>query len=192
MPTISFHAPDLARALRLVKHAAAKEENRPILATILFEADDKGFRLVAADNYRIGIADVDASGDLETFGRVPLPVDELPAVLAVLAGWKEAVTVAADGEHLTFTTKIRTVTVRTMHGTYPRYETILGGDRTDIGINPKFLSDLGKATKDAEARLSIGAWNTPVEVEIESLDYREYIMPIRLEGMGMPPKESAA
>src|SRR3972149_3977778 len=79
MPKITVHAPDLLRALRLVKHAAAAlEEGRPIIATILFEGDADGFRLVAADNYRIGIAKLDVEGDRETFGRGPLPLRETP------------------------------------------------------------------------------------------------------------------
>lgn len=188
--SITIYAPDLARALRLVKHAAADDEARPIIATILFECDEQGFRLVAADNYRLGIAKVEASGDVASFGRVPLPIGELPIVLALLAGWKEAVTVSSDGERLTFATKVRSVTVRAMQGTYPAYEMVVAaGKRSDVGINLAFFADLGKATKDAVARIRIGAWNTAVEVVVADLDYREFIMPIRLD-IGQRPVES--
>lgn len=181
MSKITVHAPDLLRAVKLVKHAAAKREDRPIIATILLEGDADGFRLVAADNYRIGIATVEALGDTADFGRVPLPIGEVPVVEAVLTDWHEAVEIEARDEHLTFTTKTRTATVRTMSGTYPKYDTVLAGDRSTLGVNLAFLAHLGRATKDARARLFVGAWNTPIEIEVPDLDYREYIMPIRLE-----------
>lgn len=185
MTAITVHAPDLVRALKLVKHAAAKDEARPILATVLFEGDAEGFRLVAADNYRIGIADLTVTGDREAFGRVPLPIRELPVVLAVLADWKEGVEVASADDRLTFTTKTRSLTVPAMTGMFPAYMSVVpAGERKDLGLNPAFLSDLGGATKNAVARLRVGEWNVPLEVVVAELDYREFIMPVRLEGQG--------
>src|SRR3972149_6391259 len=181
MPKITVHAPDLLRALRLVKHAAADiEDGRPIIATILFEGDADGFRLVAADNYRIGIAKLDVEGDRETFGRGPLPLDELPVVLAVLGRWKFTAEVTLADSRLTFSAGGRTATVRTVDGTYPDYRPVLEGERRTLGVNATFLADIGRATKGTTARIFVGAWNTPIEVQVEELDYREYIMPVRL------------
>ena len=183
MTTISINAPELSRALKLVKHAAGDDDSRPILSTILLEGDGDGFRLVAADNYRIGIATIEATGDVADFGRAPLPVSELPAVLAVLSGWKDGVEVTAKDDRLTFATKARSLTVHAMQGMYPAYmQVVAEGARKDIGVNPVFLSDLGRATKDAVARLRVGEPNAPLEVVVEDLAYREYIMPIRLGG----------
>ena len=55
MGTITIRTDDLANALGHVVHAASRDEARPILNGVCFDAHPlgKGLRIVAADNYRI-------------------------------------------------------------------------------------------------------------------------------------------
>lgn len=185
MSVVTMEARVLLTALKLVSHAAADTYERPILAAVLFEGDTEGFRLVAADNYQLAIADVElTSGEAAAWGRIVVPIGELKSVALLLARLGDrSVVVAADGHHVTFTGPDSSVRVRQVDGAYPAYSQILAAMSTEtrsVAIDPRFLKEAARVARGAtHVRLTIGSWCEPILFEAKDLGFREYIMPFR-------------
>jgi DNA polymerase III sliding clamp (beta) subunit (PCNA family) len=199
MAEISVHSDRIAEALRLVQHSAASIEARPILNTIVLEGDADGLRAVAADNYRIAIAEI--SEEANEMGRVILRLDDVPLVLSVLRAVRGMVLLSVADGRLTVAGGSVSVTVRLMDGVFPNYREAINweteGTRRVLVVNPAFLADLGRALgkRSSVARIWIGAAHDPIIVV--SQDYREAIMPQRdgetmAHGIERPTAEAAA
>jgi DNA polymerase III sliding clamp (beta) subunit (PCNA family) len=187
MPTITTTTGALRIALSRVKHAAAKEEDRPILHTVLFEGDGEGFRLVTADNYRIAIARISTDGDVAGFGRVAVGLDEVPVIQALIKR-QGAVTISHDEASLTVSVLVgrwrRSVTLPTFEGTWPNYASVVGMAGTvPVGIRSDYLYEALRAAGQDVARVRVGGPTDPVQVDTNAdgeCDYTEIIMPVRL------------
>jgi len=86
--SITVPARDLLRALVAVVHAASTDDDRPILASVAIQPREAAdaVRLVATDNYRIAMCEVDAdlddAGDWR--GRVPAALEDVKRLIVVL------------------------------------------------------------------------------------------------------------
>lgn len=85
---ITVGAPDLLRALAAVIHAASTDDARPILASVAIEPREvsETVRLVASDNYRIAMCQVDAETDAAGDWGAPVPAatEDVKRLVAVL------------------------------------------------------------------------------------------------------------
>lgn len=102
--TVTVPTLALARALALVIHAAAKDEARPVLQSVLFQLRRKRgqptvLRLIACDNYRIAWADIpDAEiGGTRKVDSWLMRLEDASLVGAMLGATKGGVTRAIDG-----------------------------------------------------------------------------------------------
>ena len=84
--SITVAAPDLLRALVSVIHAASTDDTRPILASVAIDPRAEAVRLVASDNYRIAMCDVDADVDAagDWVGPVAAASEDVKRLVAVL------------------------------------------------------------------------------------------------------------
>lgn len=190
MPSVSCLSAELYRAINLVKHAVAQEPERPILTTILFEGDADGFRLVAADNYRIAIAELtEPDGDVADWGRVAIPFTELKPLLTVLKAELGNVTLtfAAAKNRVQLSGKDWSIETVVMDGTWPNYRAVLPerNGHGAVALNAKYLRD---AFTSAQASVTgIGLlWVSdplkPIEITAKSVGYREIVMPVKVAG----------
>lgn len=85
---VTIGAPDLLRALSAVIHAASTDDARPILASVAIEPRDvsETVRLVASDNYRIAMCQVDAETHETGAWTAPVPAatEDVKRLVAVL------------------------------------------------------------------------------------------------------------
>lgn len=133
-----FKSEDLERALGQVIHAAGDDDSRPILATVLFEGDAKGFRLAAADNYRIAVATLSYE-DHQDFGRVPVAREYIPTLRAFLKIRKRVVSLKVARDRLVVTAPDGAVECRVVDGAYPNYASVIPPDGPVFGVNPAYL-----------------------------------------------------
>jgi DNA polymerase III sliding clamp (beta) subunit (PCNA family) len=170
------------RAFDAVEHAAARDESRPILTTILLDVDDKGARLVAADNYRIAVADLEVNENEGVTGRFPLVRADL--ALARKAMPKSVYEVAfAVEEHLASITVIwpgMLASVHVMDGTFPNYRQVIPAGRPIVALNARYLGDLKRLAGNGEVPVVTMRYTSPLEpVSFEADGVREVVMPVR-------------
>ncbi|MGH2513045.1 MAG: hypothetical protein ACRDGQ_10185, partial [Candidatus Limnocylindrales bacterium] len=156
----------LAQAIKVVQHAAAKTNDRPVLATILFEpwtADDGqvGLALVAGDNYRLARARLTAFNDGPWPERALLGIEDVPTLLAWLGSAKHEDFVVLTCQAQTITLSARNhgpLAFSRRMGDFPEYEQVyaLGKRTLALGVNPTFLRALG-AGIGSVGRISLGA-----------------------------------
>lgn len=189
---ITVSASELEVAIKRVRHAAATDKGRPILATILFEGRDRTtIRVVAADNYRIAIQDVRAvdddghdGNDAMAIGRSPVDVVDLRLLMPFLAMTRKRTLKlsVADGR-LRVDDGFRSIDLRVVDGAYPKYEDVVDmyePKAVSVAVRPEFVADVGKAlgAHAAFMKLRFGGPFDPVFVD--GVDgYREIIMPVR-------------
>lgn len=176
----------LNAAIGKVIHAVAAEPNRPILTCILIEGDEHGLRLVAADNYRLAIADVDV-GDYTAIGRINVPHAQVLILRAFLAKDSREVALTHDGQTLTAKDGFDTVLLRLMDGKWPNYQAAIVDApvaRTVVHANQRFLLDSLKALKGATATRIELPDNELQTVYVQAEGYSEWIMPIKVAGEG--------
>jgi DNA polymerase III sliding clamp (beta) subunit (PCNA family) len=185
--TLTVHSTRLIEGIDLVKHAASTHpQQRPALNCILLEGDAKGVRLVAADNYRIAIADI--SGEASEFGQALIWLRDIPLVVSIArATSKGSVELTLDGYRLTVATRALTLGLNLCEVSFPDYRSVdtmsfgTEGRSLLLGINPQYIGEalraLGRTTNSVAIYTGATA-ETPLL--IDSPDYRELIMPVRL------------
>src|SRR5919202_6341067 len=70
---VTLDAPSLVSALHQVVPAASRDDARPILTGVLFEAEGGGLRLVSTDSYRLALRDLPGASFLSEGQRVLVP-----------------------------------------------------------------------------------------------------------------------
>jgi DNA polymerase III sliding clamp (beta) subunit (PCNA family) len=192
MSTLTVECADLVTALKAVRHAAANDEARPVLASVLLEGDREGFRAVAADNYRIAIQPIPAVGRTATWKRAIVYRDDVDLILRML---KRAVGVIVLGHTdgaLTLRHPSFEFSTRLMDGKYPPYDEVVAKVTWPVvgAFNPRFLADIAKGTSDFQVKLRMRRPTDPIAIEGSS-GFVEIIMPIRLpDGEAMPIAEA--
>ncbi len=191
-PSWTIAAADLRSALDRVKHAAADDEARPILAAILIEQRGFDIRVVAADNYRIAQVTIPSVIDEVAFEWAPavLPIRELPTVLAFLRAQGKTGYVSVERaapERLRLTGRYGSAEVVLISGTYPNTDEIadqvakLGDPKHSVALNAAYLADIKRGISASSAgivKVFIADPLAPV-VFTSGDDYRETIMPVK-------------
>src|SRR5436853_1357228 len=83
---VSLDAASLVSALHQVVPAASKDDARPILTGVLFEAETQGLRLVSTDSYRLALRDLPGTTVLAEGQHVLVPSRALGELARVLGG----------------------------------------------------------------------------------------------------------
>jgi hypothetical protein len=137
--SITIPAQDLLRALVAVIHAAATDDARPILAAVAIQPRETAdaVRLIASDNYRIAMCDVDAeleeAGDWR--GTVPAAVEDVKRLVAVLKSVPDIRTDECTAR------VVLTLGVKGLDGASPRRLDAFVNDETPIARLPLRVID---------------------------------------------------
>jgi len=157
---------ELSEALSRVVPFTAKEENRPVLQSVLFRVQDGKLTLVSADGFRLAMVKLDFDSDE---GQVLINRDELRGVISALRrAYRVRVSFeksgeSLDGMSLVLNTELIRYKWRGMDGNFPEYEKLIPTDfNTFVSFDTnealKAVSSL-KALSDSKAYpidLSIG------------------------------------
>ena len=191
MNEIIVNSRDLAQGLGAVIHAASTDPMRPVLHGVLFEGRQGKLRLVAADNYRIAYAEIEA--DALSEAPLILPLDVASTLLKDCKATKmpDRVTITFDetGATIAFGFGV-TRNVRVAQGPFPNYVQVIPVDREHdrtIGLSARQLADLSALTDssirhqhstDTALRVTFGG---PLDLIIVRGEYgTEVLMPVRL------------
>jgi DNA polymerase-3 subunit beta len=153
----------LSEALRQVVPAASRDDARPILTGVLFEADPNGLRLVATDSYRLAVRDLPGEHLLEDGRRVLVPAKALSELLRILGS--HDVTVVLGSREAQFRAGSTRVTTRLIEGEFPNYRQLLPSDY------PNRLTIPTERFAEAVRRVRLvaqGRDNTPVKLTLSS------------------------
>jgi DNA polymerase III sliding clamp (beta) subunit (PCNA family) len=182
--SVRVDATSFREALTRVEHAAAKTPERPILNGVLLEGDETGFRAVAADNYRIAVAEIETVSDNGLdFGKAVIWLSECAVIKAFLKGSRDEILLSHSDGTFRIDDHKRTLTVTTIDGQFPNYRAVLGPkpNAIRVGVNPTYLGDLGKIKAESGVvEVWVAAPTDPLRVESRGTGYSEYVMPVRL------------
>lgn len=178
-------AQELARGIRAVKGAMAKEESRPILAAVLIEFNENAIHCVAADNYRLFSQSIYQT-EAEGWPQVVVPRHSIGVIEKVLASLKHLPVrvVAMDEDGVPFI-KIAcqgevALTVRCVEGQYPNYREIINKNQS---AEPLVAVDAGlfNGMPDGVVRLYAGGRLDPLQLVGKSAGFEAFIMPVRID-----------
>lgn len=170
-PTLVVAAAPLLDALATVIVAAARDDKRPILSSVLFEvgtARKPSLKLVACDNYRIASAEVPLTGvpadaSITITGAATtfvMPLADAKALIGALKApaalkypvpvkivWPATSGAAIVSSDITFDLGRAALTFRPIDGTYPNYAAVLpkGKPAYTIAVSATYLAELVKA-----------------------------------------------
>ncbi|MGH3847979.1 MAG: DNA polymerase III subunit beta, partial [Pseudonocardiaceae bacterium] len=126
---VGLEASSLVSALHQVVPAASKDDSRPILTGVLFEAESAGLRLVSTDSYRLALRDLPGTTLLAEGQSVLVPSRAL-GELARLLGGAERVDLWLGSDEASFSvvsakeTTVR-LTTRLLEGDFPNYRQLI-------------------------------------------------------------------
>ena len=164
---VSLDGASLVSALHQVVPAASKDDARPILTGVLFEAEANGLRLVSTDSYRLALRDLPGTSLLAEGQHVLVPSRALGELARILSGAQHVAlrlgtdeasfAVGPEGGHT-----VR-LTTRLLEGDFPNYSQLIPPhypNRLSIAKEP-FLDAVRRvkllARDAAPIRLSLGA-----------------------------------
>ena len=112
----------LSSALAQVATAASRDETRPVLTGVLFEAEGDELRVVATDSYRLALRTVELPGvgDL----RVLIPARAIVEVARLASGCDE-VTIEVASAQVSFHLGDTVIQSRLIEGEFPAYRQLL-------------------------------------------------------------------
>lgn len=181
-PSFDIYAPDLRAALGRIKHAMASEEARPILCSFVIDKADDGFRVYAADGYRIAMQSIETTNESGDWPQTVVARDGVPVLLdALAAAGKADVTVERRPERLWVKSAVGTVEVRLVDGRFPDIDTAMPSDPGPIlaAFNPAYLMDAGRAAKSALI-VHVHSTGPLAPAAVKSDDgFTEWIMPVK-------------
>lgn len=192
MSSCVLMAETLADALSRVRHAAASDDERPILRTVLIERRGDGLRFVATDNYRLATFIVDEvwdAGEDATWDPAVVTTDDVAVVLAFLNGMEEgrAVKVSHDGRVLTlapmslFEEITGSLEVTLADGRYPDIDAIWPAAGPVVArFRAEYLAGLVKGVgRKGFVTLHIASPTAPALFSDPDGVFAEVIMPVR-------------
>ncbi len=125
--TPNLGATELAEALAKVLPFTAKDDNRPVLACVKFEAKDGKLTLVSADGFRLAVVTLDYEGE----GQALINRDELKGVANALRRAKrvrvsfEPGGESLDGMSLIIDTELIRYKWVSVNGNYPEWQKLI-------------------------------------------------------------------
>ena len=172
---VSLDAASLVSALHQVVPAASRDDARPILTGVLFEAEAAGLRLVSTDSYRLALRDLPGTTLLAEGQKVLVPSRALGELARVLAG-AEQVELRLGVDEASFGVRPKEggavrLTTRLLEGEFPNYRQLIPPhypNRLSIAKAP-FLDAVRRvkllARDAAPVRLSLG----PESIELSAI-----------------------
>ncbi len=121
---VSLDAPSLLGALQQVVRAASRDDARPILTGVLFEAEAAGLRLVSTDSYRLALRELPGTSVLSEGQRVLVPSRALGELARVLSGAGQVALRLGDDEASFEVGDVR-LTTRLLEGDFPNYRQLI-------------------------------------------------------------------
>jgi len=126
---VDLDAPSLVAALNQVVRGASKDDARPILTGVLFQAESQGLRLVSTDSYRLALRDLPGTTLLAEGQHVLVPSRALGELARVLSG-ADHVALRLGADEASFAigpqggTTVR-LTTRLLEGEFPNYRQLI-------------------------------------------------------------------
>jgi DNA polymerase-3 subunit beta len=121
---VTLDAAALVGALHQVVPAASKDDARPILTGVLFEAEVAGLRLVSTDSYRLAMRDLPGTTLLAEGQHVLVPSRAL-GELARLLGGAQQVDLRLGTDDASFDVGQVRLTTRLLEGDFPNYRQLI-------------------------------------------------------------------
>ena len=125
---VNLDATSLVGALHQVVRAASKDDARPILTGVLFEAESAGLRLVSTDSYRLALRDLPGTTLLSEGQHVLVPSRALGELARVLSGSQQvSLRLGTDEASFDVGTEGNTIrlTTRLLEGDFPNYRQLI-------------------------------------------------------------------
>ncbi|KSV18398.1 DNA polymerase [Dehalococcoides mccartyi] len=156
---------ELSEALSRVVPFTAKEDNRPVLQSVLFKVADGKLTLVSADGYRLAVVKLDFDGDE---GQVLINRDELRGVISALrrayrvrVGFEKSGE-SLDGMSLVLDTELIRYKWRGADGNFPEYDKLIPAD-----FNTFVSFDTNEATRAVSSlKVLSDSKNYPIDLTI--------------------------
>lgn len=117
---VVLDAAALVAALHQVIPAASRDDARPILTGVLFEAVENGVRVVATDSYRLALRDLAGTTMLGADQKVLIPARSLGELARILDS-AEKVEVRFGDDNAYFAVGDFRLTTRLIEGEFPNY-----------------------------------------------------------------------
>lgn len=186
---VRLQTQDLIDGIVRAKVGLAYDTSRPILAHLLVEPMPRGIRLIAADNFRITLQEIEGSPDYP-FTDIPRTLlwgEDLKSLLAFLkANRKDETEVRFESDLVTFTPipGRGSMSLIPGSGTYPNYESVLpdvSEMEVSVSVDARLLGGILVAAKDAtQVRFYIRGPVDPVVLEFPGTGFRALLMPLRM------------
>ena len=138
-PGESIAAGALAEALGKVVKVASKDDSRPLLTSVLMEAQDETLRLVATDTFRLAKKELHGTTFLGERERVLVPGRSLDALLRLLKN-AERVVVRFHEQHARFEVDNVCLITRLMTGDFPDYRAVIPDPPNHIRADKESLA----------------------------------------------------
>jgi len=154
---------DFLAALEQVTVAASRDDGRPVLTGVFFEATDGALRLVATDSYRLALRDLPSVRSAAT-GLVPV---RALRELSRTVGTKK-MQIGIGAREASFGSSRGTLTVRLIEGSFPNYRQLLPSsypNRLVVGRD-ELLQAIDRASLVAEDHIPIRLQLEPGGVEL--------------------------
>jgi DNA polymerase-3 subunit beta len=121
---VTLDAAALVGALHQVVPAASRDDARPILTGVLFEAESGGLRLVSTDSYRLALRDLPGTSFLSEGQHVLVPSRALGELARLLAGAQQ-VELRLGRDEVSFSVGDIRLTTRLLEGDFPNYRQLI-------------------------------------------------------------------
>lgn len=179
---------ELRRALTQVTQSAARDDTRPMLSSVLFNALDSGFEIVATDSYRLARRALGIDGG----DAVPMHVVPRRALIELqrLIDDSDRVRVGVGEFHVRYETSGYTITSALMKGVFPKYSHLAPADYAAVAKCPK--SEILLALKQVRVLaqehtvVRLHASETGLELSLASQEHGDVMAPVKGEYEGDP------
>ena len=134
---ITTTAPELAAALRAVRHAVGTDPELPVLTGVLLDLTDGVLQLAATDRYRLAVCTVTGAAVDGPLRSVVVPAALVDEVLAALPGATAPVTVDLAGDDIAVTVAGRRLSGRRLDAEFPDHRRVLrtsSTHRVDVDV----------------------------------------------------------
>lgn len=138
--SITLNSKVLKDMIRQTVYAVSENTAKPIYTGSLFEIEDKMFRIVAIDGYRMAIRTENI--DSESKNSFVVPGKTQLEVLKLLNDDEDNVDIIIGQRHITFKVKNYRVISRLIEGTFLDYKTTIPSEtKTEVVINTRKIMD---------------------------------------------------
>ena len=180
IPAFDILTGTLRDGLSSVAHAAASDEMRPILRTVVFTLTERGLVLVAADNYRVAERVIYPGRTHNEGLRFLLPIDTVTALRALMSGCALVSVSTMGTAHAVFAWGDKVLVSRVVDGTFPNYEQVIPASPTTTVTMDRlvFLAAVSGASSMATAgivNLSVADGTVVVHAKSYSGEYTRTI-----------------